>query len=147
MQVTIISKAQAAQRAGRAGRTAPGKCYRLYMLEDYEKMNNVPAPAIHRTDFTSTALQLKGTEVLQMKWWWYSGPAPLPSFIMNLLVAMGIQDICGFGFMDPPKKDLVNHALHRLKNLGAIDRLSRITVLGCQVSQCQGYKFLSTSKV
>ena len=56
----MISKAQAAQRAGRAGRTAPGKCYRLYMLEDYERMNNVPAPAIHRTDFTSTALQLKG---------------------------------------------------------------------------------------
>ena len=56
----MISKAQAAQRAGRAGRTAPGKCYRLYTLEDYEKMNNVPSPAIHRIDFTSTALQLKG---------------------------------------------------------------------------------------
>ena len=55
---------------------------------------------------------------------------------MNLLVAMGIQDIRGFGFMDPPKKDRVNHALHRLKNLGAIDRLSRITVLGSQVSPC-----------
>lgn len=108
LRVTLISKAQAAQRAGRAGRTAPGKCYRLYMLEDYEKMNNVSAPAIHRTDFTSTALQLK---------------------------AMGIQDIRGFGFMDPPKKDRVNHALHRLKNLGAIDRLSRITVLGSQMAE------------
>ena len=104
------------------------------MLEDYEEMNNVPAPAIHRTDFTSTALQLKGTanEMVVVN----RSPAPSPSFIMNLLAAMGIQDICGFGFMDPPKKDLVNHALHRLKNLGAIDRLSRITVLGCQVSPC-----------
>ena len=109
------------------------------MLEDYEKMNNVPAPAIHRTDFTSTALQLKGM-VNQMPGLSHNKVCklkhPIPSFIMNLLVAMGIQDICGFGFMDPPKKDLVNHALHRLKNLGAIDRLSRITVLGCQVSPC-----------
>ena len=48
---------------------------------------------------------------------------------------MGIQDICGFGFMDPPKKDRVNHALHRLKNLGALDHSYRITVLGCQVSR------------
>ena len=35
--------------------------------------------------------------------------------------------------MDPPKKDQVNHALNRLKNLGALDRTSRITLLGCQV--------------
>lgn len=108
LRVTLISKAQAAQRAGRAGRTAPGKCYRLYTSEDYEGMKSVPDPAIHRADFTSTALQLK---------------------------AMGIQDICGFGFMDPPKKDRVNHALHRLKNLGALDHSYRITVLGCQMAE------------
>ena len=52
---------------------------------------------------------------------------------MHIITAMGIQDICGFGFMDPPKKDRVNHALHRLKNLGALDHSYRITVLGCQV--------------
>ena len=108
------------------------------MLEDYEKMNNVSAPAIHRTDFTSTALQLKGmvNEMVLVKLSVGKLMHPIPSFIMNLLVAMGIQDIRGFGFMDPPKKDRVNHALHRLKNLGAIDRLSRITVLGSQVSPC-----------
>ena len=108
------------------------------MLEDYEKMNNVSAPAIHRTDFTSTALQLKGmvNEMVLVKLSVSKLKHPIPSFINNLLVAMGIQDIRGFGFMDPPKKDRVNHALHRLKNLGAIDRLSRITVLGSQVSPC-----------
>ena len=52
---------------------------------------------------------------------------------MLIITAMGIQDICGFGFMDPPKRDRVNHALHRLKNLGALDHSYRITVLGFQV--------------
>ena len=59
-KVTIISKSQSAQRTGRAGRTAQGKCFRLYTLEDYEKMKNVSTPAIHRTDFASTTLYLKG---------------------------------------------------------------------------------------
>ena len=47
---------------------------------------------------------------------------------------MGINDICGFGFMDPPKKDRVSNAIVRLRNLGALDRSSRITALGCQVN-------------
>ena len=46
---------------------------------------------------------------------------------------MGIDDICAFGFMDPPKKDRVNHAVLRLRDLGAVDRSSRITTLGCKV--------------
>lgn len=56
--MTVISKAQAEQRAGRAGRTAPGLCFRLYTESDYEAMSPVPAPAIHRIDLTSTTLQV-----------------------------------------------------------------------------------------
>ena len=41
LQVAVISKAQAEQRSGRAGRTAPGKCYRLYTQLDYEGMAEV----------------------------------------------------------------------------------------------------------
>ena len=83
LRVAVISKAQAEQRAGRAGRTAPGKCYRLYLYvrstgllrpkgkwmttvhplccrpRDYDKMALVPSPAIHRNNLTSTVLQLK----------------------------------------------------------------------------------------
>ena len=76
LKISPISRAQAEQRAGRAGRTAPGTCLRLYSQTDHEDMNLVPTPAIHRIDFIATALQLK---------------------------AMGIDDIVGFGFMDAPK--------------------------------------------
>lgn len=108
LKVTVISKAQAEQRAGRAGRTAPGVCYRMYTEEDYKQMVSVPAPAIHRIDLTSTVLQLK---------------------------AMGIDDICNFGFMDPPKRMPVNYTQKRLRSLGALDLNNQITPLGFQMAE------------
>ena len=58
--VTPISQAQAKQRAGRAGRTGPGKCYRLYTERAYrDEMLPTPVPEIQRTNLASTLLQLK----------------------------------------------------------------------------------------
>lgn len=108
LKVTVISKAQAEQRSGRAGRTAPGLCFRMYTLSDYQLMATVPAPAIHRIDLTATTLQLK---------------------------AMGINDICGFGFMDPPKPDRVRYSLCRLKDLGALDFRFEMTDLGYKMAE------------
>jgi len=108
LKVKVISKAQADQRCGRAGRTAPGVCYRMYTREDYDQMVAVPAPAIERVDFTTTALQMK---------------------------AMGIGDICRFGFMDPPKEERVRYALKRLRVLGALDKDEKISPLGFQMSE------------
>ena len=110
VQVKVISKAQADQRCGRAGRTAPGVCYRMYTREDYDQMVAVPAPAIERVDFTTTALQMK---------------------------AMGIGDICRFGFMDPPKEERVRYALKRLRVLGALDKDEKISPLGFQVKKME----------
>ncbi|KAJ3059425.1 DEAH-box ATP-dependent RNA helicase prp22, partial [Rhizoclosmatium hyalinum] len=74
--VIPISQAQARQRAGRAGRTGPGKCYRLYTESAYrnEMLPNT-VPEIQRQNLTNTVLTLK---------------------------AMGINDLLNFGFMDPP---------------------------------------------
>ncbi|KAK8764648.1 hypothetical protein V5799_032742 [Amblyomma americanum] len=78
--VTPISQAQAKQRAGRAGRTGPGKTYRLYTERAYrDEMLTTPVPEIQRTNLASTVLQLK---------------------------AMGINDLLSFDFMDaPPTED------------------------------------------
>ncbi|CAN7996933.1 unnamed protein product, partial [Ixodes pacificus] len=74
--VTPISQAQAKQRAGRAGRTGPGKTYRLYTERAYrDEMLTTPVPEIQRTNLASTVLQLK---------------------------AMGINDLLSFDFMDAP---------------------------------------------
>ncbi|KAF4532358.1 hypothetical protein B566_EDAN003662 [Ephemera danica] len=72
----VKQKAQAKQRAGRAGRTGPGKCYRLYTERAYrDEMLPTPVPEIQRTNLATTVLQLK---------------------------TMGINDLLHFDFMDAP---------------------------------------------
>ena len=74
--VTAISKASAQQRAGRAGRTRPGKCFRLYTEKAYKtEMQENTYPEILRSNL--------GTVVLQLK-------------------KLGIDDLVHFDFMDPP---------------------------------------------
>ena len=76
--VTAISKASAQQRAGRAGRTKPGKCFRLYTEKAFQNdMQENTYPEILRSNLGSVVLQLK---------------------------KLGIDDVVHFDFMDPPGK-------------------------------------------
>ena len=55
-----VVQAQAKQRSGRAGRTGPGKCYRLYTERAYrDEMLTTNVPEIQRTNLASTVLSLK----------------------------------------------------------------------------------------
>ncbi|KAK8861275.1 hypothetical protein IAR55_002094 [Kwoniella newhampshirensis] len=102
--VTPISQAQARQRAGRAGRTGPGKCYRLYTEIAYRnEMLPNPIPEIQRTNLASTILTLK---------------------------AMGINDLINFDFMDPPPAATMLTALEQLYALGALDDEGLLTRIG-----------------
>lgn len=102
--VVPISQASAKQRAGRAGRTGPGKCYRLYTELAYKnEMMPMNVPEIQRTNLASWVLVVK---------------------------AMGINDLLGFDFMDaPPIQTLIN-AMESLWTLGALDDEGSLTRLG-----------------
>jgi ATP-dependent RNA helicase DHX8/PRP22 len=102
--VTPISQAQANQRAGRAGRTKPGKCFRLYTEAAYQsEMLPMTIPEIQRTNLSSTILTLK---------------------------AMGINDLLHFDFMDPPPINTMLTALEELYALSALDDEGLLTRLG-----------------
>lgn len=102
--VTPISQAQARQRSGRAGRTGPGKCYRLYTEAAYRnEMLPNPIPDIQRQNLASTILMLK---------------------------AMGINDLINFDFMDPPPAQTLLTALETLYALSALDDEGLLTRLG-----------------
>lgn len=109
--VTPISQAQARQRSGRAGRTGPGKCYRLYTEAAYRnEMLPNPIPDIQRQNLASTILALK---------------------------AMGINDLLNFNFMDPPPQQTMITALENLYALSALDEeglLTRRAYLSLSVS-------------
>lgn len=107
--VTPISQAQAKQRAGRAGRTGPGKCYRLYTEAAYRnEMLTTPVPEIQRTNLANTVLQLK---------------------------AMGINDLLSFEFMDAPPTETLLMALQQLHSLSALDDEGLLTRLGRRMAE------------
>jgi ATP-dependent RNA helicase DDX35 len=95
-----ISKASAIQRAGRAGRTKPGKCFRLYTEASYHALAQTTIPEIQRSDLAPVVLQLK---------------------------ALGIDNIVRFNFLTPPPSSLVVRALELLYSLGAIDDYAKLT--------------------
>ncbi|MCP9264634.1 ATP-dependent RNA helicase dhx8 [Dirofilaria immitis] len=103
------SQAQAKQRAGRAGRTGPGKCYRLYTERAYrDEMLPTPVPEIQRTNLASTLLQLK---------------------------AMGINNLIDFDFMDAPPVEAMITALTQLHTLSALDNDGLLTRLGRRMAE------------
>ena len=107
--VTPISQASARQRAGRAGRTGPGKCYRLYTEQAFKtEMLPTNIPDIQRTNLGNVVLQLK---------------------------AMGINDMLGFDFMDPPPVATLVNALESLYALGALDDEGLLTRLGRKMAE------------
>ncbi|KAK2607437.1 hypothetical protein N8I77_006108 [Diaporthe amygdali] len=94
------SKAAAAQRAGRAGRTRPGKCYRLYKEESYKNMPDANIPEIQRSNLAPFILQLG---------------------------ALGIANFLRFDFLTPPPAELMSRALELLYSLGALDDYCKLT--------------------
>jgi ATP-dependent RNA helicase DHX8/PRP22 len=102
--VVPISQASARQRAGRAGRTGPGKCYRLYTeLAFKTEMLPTSVPELQRTNLAAVVLQLK---------------------------AMGINDLVNFDFMDKPPMQTLVAAMEGLYALGALDEEGLLTRIG-----------------
>ncbi|XP_024046130.1 probable pre-mRNA-splicing factor ATP-dependent RNA helicase DEAH9 isoform X4 [Citrus clementina] len=108
--VAPISKASARQRAGRAGRVRPGKCYRLYTEEYFVK--EMPAegiPEMQRSNLVSCVIQLK---------------------------ALGIDNILGFDWPASPPPEAMIRALEVLYSLGVLDDDAKLTSpTGFQVAE------------
>jgi len=109
LQVVEVSQVQATQRAGRAGRTQDGKCFRLFSEETFKKsFVKVTVPEILRSNLASVTLQMK---------------------------AMGIDDVVGFDFMEPPDRVRLIKSLRTLFLTGALDEDGKLTELGKQMAQ------------
>ncbi len=107
LQVFPISQANASQRAGRAGRTGPGQCFRLYSERNFrEEMLKINVPEIQRTNLSNVILLLK---------------------------SLGVQDLLQFHFMDPPPSENMMNSMYQLWILGALDNTGGLTELGRQM--------------
>ncbi|KAL6558594.1 Pre-mRNA-splicing factor ATP-dependent RNA helicase DEAH1 [Orobanche minor] len=107
--VTPISKASANQRAGRSGRTGPGKCFRLYTAFNYyHDLDDNTVPEIQRTNLANVVLTLK---------------------------SLGINDLLNFDFMDPPPSEALLKALELLYALSALNKHGELTKVGRRMAE------------
>ena len=105
----FLFQASANQRAGRAGRTSAGKCFRLYTAWAYKnELEDNTIPEIQRTNLGNVVLLLK---------------------------SLGINDLIHFDFMDPPPHETLVLALEQLYALGALNHKGELTKLGRRMAE------------
>ncbi|ODN01337.1 putative ATP-dependent RNA helicase DHX34 [Orchesella cincta] len=102
-----ISRASAEQRKGRAGRTGPGVCYRIYSEAEYDELQPYSTPEIQRVPLDSLLLQM---------------------------IAIGIPDCRKFPFIEPPSEESMENSLARLKEQGALNDDESLTPIGKTLS-------------
>lgn len=107
LEVSPISQSNADQRTGRAGREAPGKCWRMYQESTYKSLDKSAEAEIKRVDLSQAILALK---------------------------ARGVEDVLGFHYIEPPSREAIVRALEHLYALGALDDTGSITETGSQMS-------------
>ncbi|KAE9549300.1 hypothetical protein FO519_007481, partial [Halicephalobus sp. NKZ332] len=104
LQVYPVSQASANQRSGRAGRTGPGQCFRLYTQRQFkDEMLTTTVPEIQRTNLANVVLMLK---------------------------SLNVHDLLKFHFMDPPPQENMMNSMYTLWTLGALDNAGNLTDLG-----------------
>ena len=108
LKVVPVSQASAIQRAGRAGRTSEGLCYRLYTFSDYNQLPAVTMPEITRTELSSAILQLK---------------------------ALGIDNFMKLQWLTIPPSESIAQSLSSLTIHSIIDIDGRLTSLGTKVAE------------
>ena len=106
--VKSISRSSADQRKGRAGREAPGQCYRLYTQTGYDKLERDAQPEILRCDLSQAVLTMK---------------------------ARGVNDALGFPFLTPPPREAMEKALLQLLQLSALNEDGTISPTGRKIAR------------
>jgi len=106
LAIEEISRASADQRAGRAGRTAPGTCWRLWTESGHLNRSERQTPEIQRADLSEVVL---------------------------LLHSLGVQRASDFPWLDRPEPSAVERAEELLKMLGAISDQGRLTPIGWEM--------------
>lgn len=97
------------QRAGRAGRTSSGVCYRLYPESALARLSQTTPPEITRIDLTTPILQLK---------------------------SLGVDDLMKFEWVTGPPAETVLRALENLVAAGMVGEDGRLTFVGEKVAEC-----------
>ncbi len=119
LRIEPISRASAEQRAGRAGRTAPGRAIRLWSVAEHERRDAHTMAEVARIDLASSMLET---------------------------MSLGVADFATFPWLDPPDTLRINEATSTLRTLGAIDA-SGLTTIGRAMARVPAHPRLARAMV
>ncbi|KAH8396464.1 hypothetical protein KR222_010680, partial [Zaprionus bogoriensis] len=102
-----VSRSSAEQRKGRAGRTGPGVCYRLYTQQQYDAFEAYPTPEIYRVPLDTMLLQM---------------------------ISMGLPDVRAFPFIEAPAGERIEQTILALKQHCALSVEEKLTPLGSSLA-------------
>ena len=108
LRIEKIARAAAEQRAGRAGRTGPGRCVRLWSESDHQRREDFEIPEVKRVDLAEAVLFLK---------------------------RLGVRKIADFRWLEQPETAMREQAESLLQNLGALDAAGEITEQGHEMAR------------
>lgn len=108
LEIEPISRASADQRAGRAGRTRPGVCLRLWTEQSHRQRPETDSPEVQRVDLAGPVL---------------------------LLRSWGESDIAAFPWFEPPPPAAIDQAERLLRRLDALDDAGQVTGVGRQLAR------------
>lgn len=109
LSVVPVSRASARQRTGRAGREAPGECYRLFMEEAFKNLEDETPPEILCTNLSNVILTMK---------------------------ACGIDNVIAFDYLEPPPLDALAKGLEELLALDALTVDGKLSKIGKVMAEC-----------
>ena len=154
LNVTPVSRANANQRSGRAGRTGPGFCFRLYTDRQFrEELMETAVPEIQRCVLVmheyfillvsllcsiptqrSSSLIIPFSNVVLSAYNSETQRTNLSNVVL-LLKSLGVKNLLDFDFMDPPPEDNIMTSLYQLWILGALDNTGDLTPLGRRMAE------------
>ena len=112
-----ISRASAEQRAGRAGRTAPGHCLRLWTEREHLERPAQELPEVKRLDLAEVVLTLK---------------------------ASGVEDVKNFRWLEPPDAKALERAEQLLVDLGALENVGQVFNLPAGKTQVENLRYITS---
>ncbi|RLS95680.1 MAG: ATP-dependent helicase HrpB [Planctomycetota bacterium] len=119
LRIEPISRASAEQRAGRAGRTAPGRAIRLWSVAEHERRDAHTLAEVARIDLASSMLET---------------------------MSLGVADFATFPWLDPPDTLRINEATTTLRTLGALDD-NGLTTIGRAMARVPAHPRLARAMV
>ncbi len=148
LEVTRVSQAAAIQRAGRAGRTQPGRCLRLYTAQDFAARPVYDAPEVERLDLAAAALELHALGIDDLSAFTWFAPPPAPALAAADVLLQRLGALAADGQVSELGRRMLRLPLHpRLARVVLEAEVRGIGSVGCLIAALVGERDIRAAQI